>query len=198
MTTTHFTIDSVTSRDGTKIGYRQLGHGPGLVLLHGTMSSGLHHTQLAEALADDFTVYLPDRRGRGLSGPYSDADTMQQEVDDLDALLARTGARNVFAVSSGAIILLQAASSLPAIGKAAIFEPPLFDDDAKPIAVLTRYDREIAQGKVVAALITAMKGAQLGPPMFGVMPRWLLELLTGRYMASQDKKPTGEIGRAHV
>lgn len=190
--TTHFSINSVTSRDGTDIGYRQLGHGPGVVLLHGTMSSGLHHTQLAEALADDFTVYLPDRRGRGLSGPYSEADTMQQEVDDLDALLTRTGAHNVFAVSSGAIVLLQAASSLPAIQKAAIFEPPLFDDDAKPIAVLARYDREIAQGRVVAALITAMKGAQLGPPMFGVMPRWLLELLTGRYMASQDKKPTGD------
>jgi hypothetical protein len=29
---------SVTSKDGTTIGYRQLGHGPGLVILHGRRS----------------------------------------------------------------------------------------------------------------------------------------------------------------
>jgi hypothetical protein len=33
----------------------------------------------------------------------------------------------------------------------------------------------MAQGKVAAALITGMKGAQMGPPIFNVMPRWLLE-----------------------
>jgi hypothetical protein len=30
---------SATSRDGTTIGYRQLGHGPGLILVHGGMKS---------------------------------------------------------------------------------------------------------------------------------------------------------------
>jgi len=48
----HYTTGSVTSKDGTTIGYRQLGHGPGVVLLHGMMSSGQNHMQLAEALAD--------------------------------------------------------------------------------------------------------------------------------------------------
>src|SRR6476646_5320940 len=61
---------SVTSKDGTTIGYRQLGHGPGLVILHGTAESSHSHIELAEALADAYTVYLPDRRGRGLSGRY--------------------------------------------------------------------------------------------------------------------------------
>ncbi|HMA34289.1 MAG TPA: alpha/beta hydrolase, partial [Chloroflexia bacterium] len=64
------TTGSVTSPDGTPIGYRQVGHGPGLVILHGAMSGGDHHMQLAAALADAHTVYLPDRRGRGQSGPY--------------------------------------------------------------------------------------------------------------------------------
>ena len=64
-----FTTDSVSTQDGTTIGYRQLGRGPGLVLLHGSMSSGYNHLQLANALSDAFTVYIPDRRGRGLSGP---------------------------------------------------------------------------------------------------------------------------------
>ena len=33
-----YTIGSVISADGTTIGYRQIGSGPGLVLLHGAMT----------------------------------------------------------------------------------------------------------------------------------------------------------------
>lgn len=121
----HYITDSVNSKDGTTISYRQLGHGPGVVLLHGAMESAQSHMQLAEALADTFTVYLPDRRGRGLSGPYSKDYSIQKDVEDMDALLTKTGTHNVFGVSSGAIIWLQAALTLPAIHKAAIFEPPL-------------------------------------------------------------------------
>ena len=62
----HYIIGSVTSKDRTIISYRQIGHGPGLMVLHGIMESAQSHMQLAEALADSFTVYLPDRRGRGL------------------------------------------------------------------------------------------------------------------------------------
>ena len=72
-----FTAGSVTSKDGTTIGYRQLGQGPGLVVLHGAMESAQSHTQLAVALASSFTVYLPDRRGRGLSGPFGKDHRLQ-------------------------------------------------------------------------------------------------------------------------
>ena len=194
-TTGSSTVDTtgfVTSKDGVTIGYRQLGHGPGVVLLHGMMSSGQNHMQLAEALADAFTVYVPDRRGRGLSGPYSEDYSVQKDVEDMDALLTQTGAHNVFGVSAGGIISLQAALTLPAIHKAAIYEPPLFMDESAPTAVLTRFDKEMAQGKVAAALVTAMKGAQMGPPIFSVMPRWLLERLTSKFMASADKKAKGD------
>jgi hypothetical protein len=34
-----FTTGTVTSRDGTKIGYRQSGHGPGIVLVQGAMGT---------------------------------------------------------------------------------------------------------------------------------------------------------------
>ena len=84
----HYTTGSVTSQDGTTIGYRQFGHGPGVVLLHGAASSAHNHMQLAEALYRAFTVYAPDRRGRGLSGPYSEDYSIQKDVEDLDALLA--------------------------------------------------------------------------------------------------------------
>jgi pimeloyl-ACP methyl ester carboxylesterase len=95
---------SITSEDGTTIGYRQLGHGPSVVLLHGIMESAQSHMQLAEGLADTFTVYLPDRRGRGLSGPQGSDYRLEKEVEDLDALLTKTGAHDVFGVSAGAIV----------------------------------------------------------------------------------------------
>ena len=184
----HYSIGSVTSQDGTTISYRQLGYGPGVVLLHGAMESAQSHMQLAEALADTFTVYVPDRRGRGLSGPYGKDYSIQEDVEDMDALLTKTGAHNVFGVSSGAIIWLQAALTLPAIHKAAIFEPPLSINGSASTAFLTRYDKEMAQGKVASALVTGMKGAQMGPPIFNVIPRWLLDLLTNIAMKSEDKK----------
>jgi pimeloyl-ACP methyl ester carboxylesterase len=183
-----YTTGSVVSRDGTTIGYRQLGQGPGLVMLHGAMESAQSHMQLAEALADIYTVYLPDRRGRGLSGPYGKGYGVQEDVEDLDALLTKTGAHFVFGVSSGAIISLQAALTLPAIHKAAIFEPPLMSSGSAPTRWLTRFDNEIAQGKVAAAMITGMKGAGMGPPMLNLIPRWLLERMTTMMMASEDKK----------
>ena len=187
-----YTTGSATSKDGTTIGYRQLGRGPGVVLLHGSMSSAHNHMQLAEALADAFTVYVPDRRGRVLSGPYSEDYSVQSDVEDIEAILTKTGAHNVFGVSSGGIICLQAALTLPTIHKAAIYEPPLFINSSVPTAVLTRFDEEMAQGKVAAALVTAMKGARMGPPIFNVMPRWLLERLTKMAMAGEDKKARGD------
>jgi pimeloyl-ACP methyl ester carboxylesterase len=184
--------ESVISKDGTAIGYRQLGRGPGVLVLHGAMESAQSHMQLAEALADGFTVYLPDRRGRGLSGPYGNGHTIQKDVEDMDALLTKTGAHFVVGVSSGAIIWLHASLTLPAIHKAAIFEPPLMFDGSAPTAWLARFDREMAQGKVASAMITGMKGAQLGPPMLNLMPRWLLERLTTMMMASEEKKAGGD------
>ena len=184
----HYITDSVPSKDGATIGYRQLGHGPGVLLLHGTASSAHNHMQLAEALADGFTVYVPDRRGRGLSGQYSGDYSIQKEVEDLKAVLTKTDVHNVFGVSSGGLILLQAALTLPAVHKVAVYEPPLFMNSSVPTAILTRFDKEMAQGKVAAALITAMKGAQMGPPVFNAMPRWLTERLTTMAMKQEDKQ----------
>lgn len=187
-TQTPYTTGSVTSKDGTTIGYRYLGHGPGIIMLHGAMESAQSHMQLAAALADAFTVYLPDRRGHGLSGPYGKSYGIQTEVEDLDALLTATGAHDVFGVSAGGLICLQAALSLPAIRKAALYEPALIVNHSISTAFLQRYDREMAQGKVAAALVTGMLGAQMGPQMLNVMPRWLLESFTSKAMAQEDKQ----------
>jgi pimeloyl-ACP methyl ester carboxylesterase len=179
---------SVTSKDGTTIGYRRFGTGPGLVILHGAMESSQSHLQLAEALAGDLTVYLPDRRGRGLSGPFGSDYSIRREVEDLGALLAVTDARQVLGVSSGALITLQAALTLPALRKLAIFEPPLLVGGPALTASLARFDGEIAAGNVAAALITGMQAAEMGPPIFNLIPRWPLERLTRLAMAGENRK----------
>lgn len=48
-----YTKGFVTSKDGTTIGYRQMGIGPGLILLHGGISSSQYLMKLGNALADD-------------------------------------------------------------------------------------------------------------------------------------------------
>src|SRR5436189_1432706 len=89
-------VEHVTSRDGTTIGYRRLGRGPGLVLVQGAMGTAQHFTELAGLLADSFTVYLPDRRGRGLSSSSSNGSHgPRQEVEDLQAVLVGTNAELV-------------------------------------------------------------------------------------------------------
>ena len=45
-----------------------------------------------------------------------------------------------------------------------------------PAAILARFDLEMAQGKVAAALVTGMKGAQMGPAVFIVLRK------DGRYV----------------
>ena len=162
--------------------------GPGVVLLHGSMESARSHTRLALALADEFTVYLPDRRGRGMTGPYRPGHGIRTEVEDLDAVLAESGAELVFGVSAGGLAALEAARTRPAIRKVAVYEPALLLDASWPTDWISRFDQEIAQGNVAAALITSMYGFDLAPPIFKVMPRRLLESLTRMGMNREDKK----------
>jgi pimeloyl-ACP methyl ester carboxylesterase len=181
---------NVTSQDGTRISYRQLGHGPGVVVLHGSMQSSGSHLGLAAALADAFTVYLPDRRGRGDSGPAGDDYAMAREVEDVQALIEATGAENLFGVSSSGLIALRAALTLPGIRRVAVYEPALLLDGYDPSLVgwLLRFAHEIAEGRTSAALITSMLGLQLGPAVFNHMPRWLLEGFTTMAMKGEDRK----------
>ena len=180
------TTGLVTSKDGTDIGYYQIGRGPGLVLVQGAIGLAKNFLQLGEALADTFTVYIPDRRGRGLSGDNRNDYNMQKEVEDIEALLNKTEAHYIFGLSSGALITLQATLRLSSIRKAAIYEPPLFIHGL-PIALMKRYEKEMGEGRLAAALITAMQATQMGPKIFNVIPRGLLEQLTNKIMESEDK-----------
>jgi pimeloyl-ACP methyl ester carboxylesterase len=171
---------SVASKDGTKIGYRQVGSGPGVILVHGAMQTSRSFTKLANALAAEFSVYVPDRRGRGLSGPFGENYAMEREVEDLGALIGATGAQNVFGLSSGALIALQGAYSLTSIRKVALYEPPLgVAGVASPTAWVERYERELARGDLAAAMVAAIKGTG-DRSLFTALPRFIMVPLMRR------------------
>jgi pimeloyl-ACP methyl ester carboxylesterase len=179
---------SVVSRDGTRIGYLQVGRGPGVVVLHGSMETARSHTALARALADTCTVYLPDRRGRGMSGPYPSGYGMRTELEDLEAVLAATGAEMVFGVSASGLVALEAARTLPAITKVAVYEPALLPGGSRHTSWLARFDREMQAGDTAAAMVTSLLGLELMPPVIKLVPRPVLKWLTNLAMNSEDKK----------
>jgi pimeloyl-ACP methyl ester carboxylesterase len=192
ISTAEMTTGSVVSKDGTRIGYLRVGRGPAVVLLHGSNESARSHTQLALALADTVTVYLPDRRGRGLSGPHRPDHGIRTEAEDLQAVLTGSGAQNVFGVSVSALIALEAARTQPAIRQIAAYEPALLMDTTRYTGWVRRFDREMAQGKVAAAEITCMYGLDLAPPAFKLIGRRLAEALTNRAMKSEDKQAAAD------
>jgi len=187
------TTGSVTSTDGTPIGYLRLGHGPAVIILHGSNESARSHARLALALADAFTVYLPDRRGRGLSGPHRPDHSMRTEVEDLRAVVAESGAQKVFGVSASALIVLQAARAVPAIRQVAVYEPALLmDTSGRYTRWVGRFDQEMARGQVADALITCIRGLDLAPPAFKVLPRRLLAAATNAAMKKEDARAASD------
>ena len=121
------TTERAQSADGTTIAFERSGVGPGLILVDA--ASGYREfgpmRSLAEHLADDLTVIVYDRRGRGESSdtpPYS----VQREVDDLVALIEMAGGTAfLYGYSSGALLAIQAALNGLNVTKLALLEPPI-------------------------------------------------------------------------
>ena len=150
-------LGEVRSADGTMIGYRRVGTGPAVVLLHGAGQSSANLMRLARALSGAFTVYVPDRRGRGRSGPYGEFHGLSTEIDDLSTLLDACGASRLFGLSSGAVIAIEAARLRPDITKLALYEPPLTFDGVVHGDWAPQYQQQLTAGKPGAALVTVLK-----------------------------------------
>jgi pimeloyl-ACP methyl ester carboxylesterase len=147
----------VRSADGTAISYLRAGVGPAVVLLHGAGQSSGSFTRLALALSGAFTVYVPDRRGRGRSGSYGEFRGLSTEIEDLSALLDASGASRLFGLSSGAVIAIETAFRRPDIAKLALYEPPLTFDGVVHGDWAPLYQRQLDAGRPGAALVTVLK-----------------------------------------
>lgn len=172
----------VYSRDGTAIAFERSGDGPPLVLVDGALcyrASGPMRP-LAARLADAFTVYTYDRRGRGESDnmlPYA----VEREIEDLDALIDEAGGSAfVLGLSSGAALSLEAARHELAIRMLAMYEAPFIVDASRP-PVSDDYVSELN------ALIAADRRADAVRLFMGIVgvPAVLIQLM--RFMPAWSK-----------
>jgi pimeloyl-ACP methyl ester carboxylesterase len=180
----------VTSRDGTRIGYRRHGEdGPGIVLVQGAMGDVHSYDELAQALSPTFTVYALERRGRGVSPkPYDPSHDIARDVEDIDALLEQTGTEFVFGLSSGAVITLEAARTLPRITRAALYEPPFYRDGISREGVRC-LDAEVERGDLPAAMITSLLTAQTAPAPLRVLPRPVSRFAASIVLRVDERRP---------
>jgi pimeloyl-ACP methyl ester carboxylesterase len=141
-------MERVTSKDGTTIAFDRLGSGPPVVLVCGGSVDRTADAAIAQELASDFTVFNYDRRGRGDSGdtlPYA----IDREVEDIEAVIeAAGGSAFLWGSSSGAVLALIAAESVP-VTKLALWEPPFIPDDLPrpPEDQVSQYETMVAEGR---------------------------------------------------
>lgn len=137
-------MPTVTSTDGTPIGYDQLSDGgPLVVLVSGGLDDGTENIPVGQHLAAAFTVVTYRRRGRGDSGdvqPYA----VQREIEDLAAVIDATGGRaHLFGASSGGALALSAAAARLPVDRVAVHEVPYLLDE-QMLATWHDYTRDLA------------------------------------------------------
>lgn len=171
---------TTTSKDGTTIAYEKIGSGPALVLVDGAMCYRDFGPcrSLAEKLADRYTVYFYDRRGRGESGdnaPYAP----EREFEDLAAVIAAAGGdAYVLGFSSGGGLALQAAASGVKMKKLASYEAPFIGGvfkKGKRVDALAALNAKLAagdrSGAVAYFMVDMVGGPAFLPLMFKFMPK---------------------------
>jgi pimeloyl-ACP methyl ester carboxylesterase len=192
-------VTRIPSADGTMIGYRSVGHGPGLIVVHGALESGADYMDLATAVADTFTVHLLDRRGRGLSDPHTVDHGLATEVDDLAAVITATGARHLFGVSSGGVIVLRASLEIRGIDRVAVYEPALSlpgGDSRRTAKFVGRYEQAIAQGRTAEAIVALLKATSMGPRWLRFLPAQLAVRAMRRVVGGESAGTPSDGGSA--
>ena len=186
---TTFIKDYTISKDGTKIGYEKCGNGPALILVEGAMGVTYNYHQLATALSRTFTVYIPERRGRGISfKPFTPEHSIDRDIEDLSSIIAVSGAQYIFGLSSGAIVALEASRVLPSIKKAAIYEPPFYVNCSIPKEKIHKLFKDIDYHNYPSALARVFSITKVGPPIANYLPRPILKIMTSAYLKSEAKK----------
>ena len=146
----------IKSKDRTTIAFKRTGSGPPLVLVHGGGAS--NHTRwdiggVRAALAENYTVYAVDRRGRGRSGDNQDYHP-EREYEDIVAVVDSIDEPVILLGHSlGANLSLEVALRTGNICKLVLYEPAIPTDDheiaseelvAKVQALIDNGDKEQA------------------------------------------------------
>jgi pimeloyl-ACP methyl ester carboxylesterase len=167
---------SVASPDGTKIGYKTIGKGPGIIVVHGVLSDSEDLTKLADALSDSFTLHLMDRRGRGESGPQGTEYSIQKECEDVKAIQKRTNANYLIGHSFGGLVGLELARLDHTFQKLALYDPGL-SIGSKDWGWMDNYQRALEDNELRDAFTIFVRG--LGHTSLTRLPKWYAKLILG-------------------
>ncbi|MGH2961926.1 MAG: alpha/beta fold hydrolase [Solirubrobacterales bacterium] len=169
-------MQTVTSKDGSRIAYDRHGLGPAVILVAGALGYRKFKKteQLAKLLAERCTVNNYDRRGRGDSTevkPFA----LEREIEDIAALIeAEEGNASLWGTSSGGALALRAAAALPGIEKVSVYEVPFMVDpnhDRPTPDYAERLDQLVAADDRSGAVKHFMRNAiGIPAPFVAVMP----------------------------
>lgn len=159
-------MEKIKSFDGTPIAVYKSGSGPKLLLVHGGGASDQKRWDIAglrSALAEHFTVYTFDRRGRGESGDAAEYK-LEREFEDAAAVADTIGeAVILLGHSTGAQIALEAALKTSTLYKLILYEPvfPIGDFEESyweySKQVTSNMQKMVDDGKNEQALILFLK-----------------------------------------
>ena len=145
----------VRSPDGTELVMTRRGHGPGVLLVHGTSVDGPRWHAVGDRLQDRFTLFCLDRRGRAGRREPPDAYTAEREFEDVAAAADAVGGPvQVVGHSYGALCAREAARRTRSIVGLVLYEPPI-DDQARPAPPIAEtIDGHLGRGDCEAAVLT--------------------------------------------
>ncbi|MCJ8014816.1 alpha/beta hydrolase [Paenibacillus sp. KQZ6P-2] len=170
-----FTRSTVTSQDGTTIGYRSIGSGPGLIVVPGALTTSEQFTTFALHFADSLTVHIMDRRGRGESGPQGPDYSVNKECEDITALQEVTGASFLFGHSYGGLAALENALSNHSFVKIAVYEPGVVIHlEPSDWDWLAEYEEDMKKKDFRGAFTSFVRGA--GQTFLSRVPKWFAKL----------------------
>ena len=196
-------LDRITSGDGAPIVVRSIGDGPGVVILHGGGVTERDYHRFAQALSNQFSVHLYNRRGRSDSAPLDGTETVATDIGDLAAVLAHTGARSIFGHSGGGFVALQAGLSLP-LDRIAVYDPGLSILGRPSFAFFEPFEKAVKAGDNARAMTIMARGVYPDDPAsklpFGVglqITRAFMHTPIGRRLVDLLPTTPPEIRRIH-
>jgi pimeloyl-ACP methyl ester carboxylesterase len=177
-----------TVLDGVSIHWQLVGEtGEPLVLVHGSWGDHVSWGPLAALLARSFRVLTYDRRGHGSSERPAAQGSVDEDVDDLAALIAHHGLApaHILGNSFGGVIVLRLAAARPELFRTMlVHEPPAFDvveDPAARPAVEAAKTRTravvdlLASGQMEAGARLFVDSVAFGPGMWDLCPTEMRE-----------------------
>jgi pimeloyl-ACP methyl ester carboxylesterase len=155
---------TVRSRDGVEISVQKAGSGPALLLIHGSLLNGsISWGAVLPKLAEHFTVYAMDRRGRAPSGDAKEY-SLSIEADDIASVVVAIGGPVVIlAHSYGALASLEALDRLKTVSHLILYEPPVTLQPTE-MDVVANMERALEAGDREQLVITFLRDQVRVPP----------------------------------